>query len=289
MKTILITGGSGFIGKNLYEHLQDKYFRDAPTHKFLDLTNAEEVAEFFKENGDMYSAVIHCAGRDDPRCFQDNAKMLINLKANVKCKILLLGSGADNRPDGYGMSKMIALNWATSSPNVSYLRLYGVFGKYEDVKRRFISLCIKMKLNGGNIIIAKNRILNYIPVEDVCQMIENWIETKLIHSVYVPEHPDSMSLTEIAHYVGVKYVCEDEVISDIYEPEESDDLLIKKYTPLRAAIDALEKYYGGGDARHNRKSVDDKASDGNKRRLGSSRKNKLPRPGKATGRPGLAV
>ena len=37
MKNILITGGSGFIGKNLREQLQGKYNIYAPSHSELEL------------------------------------------------------------------------------------------------------------------------------------------------------------------------------------------------------------------------------------------------------------
>jgi hypothetical protein len=208
------------------------------------------VKDYFKEW--EYDAVIHCAGRDDARCFQDNVKMLKNLKDYANCKrILLLGSGADERQDGYGMSKQLALNWANNSVNASYLRLYGVFGKYER-DSRFITHCIKSKIAKKSVLIPKNRIINYIAVEDVCLMIENWSELKKVKPLYVPRHPDSTSLIEIAQHIGVDFKG-NPTLEDIYAPEKEINPLIKKYTPLRTAIDELIRYYGGTDARCDRK------------------------------------
>ena len=50
MTKILLTGGSGFIGRNLYEQLRDKYDILAPRHKELDLLNLSSLQEFVKKN-----------------------------------------------------------------------------------------------------------------------------------------------------------------------------------------------------------------------------------------------
>lgn len=50
MKKILLTGGSGFIGRNLRESfLASKYDITAPTHSELDLLDTRSTDEFFKK------------------------------------------------------------------------------------------------------------------------------------------------------------------------------------------------------------------------------------------------
>lgn len=50
MKKILLTGGSGFIGRNLRESfLASKYDISAPAHSELDLLDTQSTDEFFKK------------------------------------------------------------------------------------------------------------------------------------------------------------------------------------------------------------------------------------------------
>ena len=48
-KKIFLTGGTGFIGRNIIEQLVNKYHFIAPPHKQLDLTNSKAVEKFFKK------------------------------------------------------------------------------------------------------------------------------------------------------------------------------------------------------------------------------------------------
>jgi len=60
--TVLLTGGSGMVGKNLQEHPQFQAFRtDAPTHSELDLLDYQSVLNYLTEK--QPDIVIHAAGR----------------------------------------------------------------------------------------------------------------------------------------------------------------------------------------------------------------------------------
>ena len=56
---ILITGGSGFIGRNLIKGLNKDYDVFSPTSKELDLTNSDAV-EFYLRNK-YFDYIIHTA------------------------------------------------------------------------------------------------------------------------------------------------------------------------------------------------------------------------------------
>ena len=48
MKTILLTGGSGFVGKNILESfLSEKYIIDAPSSRELNVADDKSVAQYF--------------------------------------------------------------------------------------------------------------------------------------------------------------------------------------------------------------------------------------------------
>ena len=56
---ILITGGNGFIGRNLIKTLNKEYEIFAPLSSELDLTSTESVEKYFQNK--YFDVVIHCA------------------------------------------------------------------------------------------------------------------------------------------------------------------------------------------------------------------------------------
>ena len=74
VKTVLLTGGNGFIGKNLKESfLAQKYNLLTPGSKDLNLCDEDAVARYFDEH--QIDIVIHSAVKPNHR----NAKDLSNI------------------------------------------------------------------------------------------------------------------------------------------------------------------------------------------------------------------
>jgi len=65
MKKILLTGGSGFLGKKIIEVFKDSYEIYAPSHRELDIASKESVTRHFVSERPDY--VIHCAGVSDTK------------------------------------------------------------------------------------------------------------------------------------------------------------------------------------------------------------------------------
>lgn len=104
-KNILITGGSGMVGRNFIENqLSKNYHLIAPTKKELNLLDFEKVNSFISKN--KLDFIIHAAGRvggiqanvREPFLFlQENAEMGKNIvlaakKQKIKCLINLSSS-----------------------------------------------------------------------------------------------------------------------------------------------------------------------------------------------------
>lgn len=101
-KKILLSGGTGFIGKSILESfLSEKYTIVAPNRFELDLIDTDSVNEFFADK--EFDVVIHSAvkpGHRNAKDYKDllysNLRMFQNLELNKDkyTKFINLGSGA---------------------------------------------------------------------------------------------------------------------------------------------------------------------------------------------------
>ncbi len=194
---ILITGGSGFIGRNLVERYAAKYEVAAPDRAELDLLDAAAVRRYLGRHG--FDVVIHAATERSNRAvgggtelLNRNCRMFFNLARHHARfgKMLFLGSGAvydrahwePRMPeayfdchvpgDDYGFSKYICAKAVEAAENIHELRLFGVFGPYEDWRVRFISnACCRAAWNVP-FFIRQNTFFDYLAVEDLAGILE---------------------------------------------------------------------------------------------------------------------
>ncbi len=225
MKKILITGARGFLGKNLVEHLHTKANLLLPNYQQLDLTKEIAVKEFLNKH--QPEVIIHSAGvgigrnENQPNIIQENLVMFENL---VKCskdfgKLIFCGSGAvydKARPiikineeefgkvvpkDPYGIYKYKCAEKILESSNMVDLRMFGVFGKYEDYKTRFISNAICKALLNLPIQIFKNVKFEYLFVEDWVKIVEYFVLHGSQFNNYNVGNGKPVSLLEIAEKI----------------------------------------------------------------------------------------
>ena len=100
MSRILITGGSGFIGRNLKESLSGRYTIFAPSHRELDLLDFQQMERYIAEHqidsvihGAIHVPMFHGAEQE----FHKDMQMFLNLEklSGRLEKILYFGSGAE--------------------------------------------------------------------------------------------------------------------------------------------------------------------------------------------------
>jgi len=195
---ILITGGHGFIGRNLVAGLADSYSVMAPTHSQLDLLDDSAVREFLFSH--KFDTVIHAAtwnatsvsDKDVSLTLDRNLRMFFNLVRHRDCfgRLICFGSGAEFSrhywhgqmseeeagrhipSDAYGLSKLLITRYCESLSTVLNLRLFGVFGPHEDWRIRFISSNACRGFIDLPLRLKQDRYFDYLHVDDVVSAVK---------------------------------------------------------------------------------------------------------------------
>lgn len=274
---IFLTGGSGFIGKNIIAALSCDHNILAPSSSELDLTDERAVADLF--NANCIDVVIHSAVKPGHRNATDhsgqlyaNTRMFFNIMRNAGNfgKMIFLGSGAvydvrqsmEKVPENYfdthvpadehGFSKYIIAKHAEKYENIVKLRLFGIFGRFEDYAIRFISNAICKTLFDLPITLRQNRRIDYLYIDDLMPVLEHFIHNTARYSSYNITPDSSVDLLSIAEMVKVRSGKDHQIIvgcPGMGLEYSGDNSRLKAevqgitFTPLVKAIDKLYCWY----------------------------------------------
>jgi len=224
---ILITGGSGFIGRNLAEQLAPTYEVSAPSSDELDLLNEQAVREYLDAH--RFDVIVHAASTRSnrrlgapPDMLDRNCRMFFNLVRNQGRfgKMIHFGSGAEyHKPglpprvkeeyfdtrvptDPYGFSKYICAKYIERSERLVELRLFAVFGAYEDYSVRFISNACCRALKGLPIVLRQDIVFDYLYIKDLVNITRWFIENNGRHKAYNVCSGRPVALTELARVIA---------------------------------------------------------------------------------------
>ena len=274
---LFITGGSGFIGRNLVETLRKKYVIFAPTRTELELLNEDAVRKYLEHK--RVDVVIHCAVRpghrnakDPSRQLHDNVRMFFNVARNGRFfqKMIMVSSGLvyDTRYyqpkmkeeyfdthvplDEGGFSKYLCAKYIENTDTMVELRPFGVFGKYEDYAIRFISNAICKTLFDLPITIQQNRRFDYVYIKDLISIIDYFIQHPARHKSYniTPDRSEELySLAERVTRISGKdiplYIAEGGMGTE-YSGDNGrlrSEMRDLKFTEIDGAIKELYDWY----------------------------------------------
>ena len=277
--TILITGAEGFVGRNLAESfVKNSYPVLAPTRAELDLANAAAVADYFQRN--TIDTIIHCATTlrevttyPTDTC-ENNLRMFFNLERQLtsSMKLIHLGSGSEydrkfwhaKMPedffdkhvpdDSHSYSKYLISKYIEEirGKNIVCLRIFGIYGKYEDYRYKFISNSIVKNLLGMPIVINQNVVYDYLYISDFNRIAEYFVNNRAKHAAYNITPTASIDLLTIAGHINEVSAKKSEiqVLNDGIGVEYSGDntrFLAETggftFTPDRDAIEDLYRHY----------------------------------------------
>jgi len=204
---VCVLGAGGFIGKNVLRGTDWV----GVTRNDLNLLDQSAVEKYFKSH--EYDVVVHCAASIDQvsrETVYKNSLMFENVVRVFKGKLIYFSSGAALRgsppTDSYGLSKWLIERRIEMIPNAYALRIWGCYGPGE-LPSRFSATCKR----DGHVVIERDRYFDFIDVEDVCEIVQQYVTSKkaLVKYCDLVTGKDPLLLSEWAEKFGATWEVKD--------------------------------------------------------------------------------
>jgi len=226
MKRLLLTGVSGFIGRNVFPILREKgYAITAPARSELDLLDADAVRKYLKSG--QFDAVLHLANPtghnplDVPKeLFERSLRVFMALAscAGFYGKMIYIGSGAEYGKhrdiikipeesfgeelpkDAYGLSRYVMSELTEGYSNIINLRLFACCGP-GDPKHKLIPSIIEQARKGNTVELRQDCFFDYLYVTDIADVLIHFIEHDSLYKNYNLCSGERIKITSIAEKV----------------------------------------------------------------------------------------
>lgn len=236
-KRVLLTGGSGFIGRNIKGYLSTVCTLYAPTRKELNLLSEQDVRQYLSEH--KIDVVIHAANPNPVKncldrqesMFEDSIRVFMNLYHAQDCyeRMYTLGSGAEYDKsrdmvlieekeagrsvprDTYGLIKYTINQIIEKSSKQYNLRIFACYGP-TDHESKFITHAVRCCLSDEPITIRQNCYFDYMHVSDLAKILEYFICHEPAHHVYNVCTGTRVTLKEIAEKVRKQMGTDNDII-----------------------------------------------------------------------------
>lgn len=207
---ILITGGNGYIARQLKAQLSPYHNITSVTRNNFDLTNHKETSNWLAYK--HFDVVIHTAisggsrlNKDSAVVLDNNLKMYYNLLDNSKSfvKLISIGSGAElyAADTPYGLSKHVIRQSILDKDNFYNLRIFAVFDEHE-LDTRFIKANITNYINRNPIVIHQNKYMDFFYMEDFAKVVRFYIENSNVPKEFDCTYNRSHDLKGIADKIN---------------------------------------------------------------------------------------
>lgn len=201
MKRVLVTGSTGFVGRNTRDYLETVCDLYAPSRAELNLLEEDSVRDYIAKN--RIEVVLNLANPNPVKnvldkqntMFEDSMRIFLNLYRAQDCYEMMytLGSGAEydkskdavqvteeeelrSLPyDSYGLTKYLANSLIAQSIKQCNLRIFGCYGP-TDHESKFITHAIRCCLRNEDITIRQDCYFDYMHVYDLGKIMGFFID-----------------------------------------------------------------------------------------------------------------
>lgn len=227
MVNLLITGNNGFLSKEFSSYFSKKY--NIFNLNKNSLLNLETIISFIKFN--KIDFILHTSwsgvGAGNLEDYNYNLKVHTNLEltSSYVKNIFIFGSGAEfkntdkakesdlsdlSEGSYYSLAKNVISKRSRLFKQFINLRLFGCFG-YEELPTRFIKRSMMNIREGRNIVVNKNKYMDFFYVKDLCYLIETHISNNNLPSELNCVYTEKLTLLEIAEFIRGQFSPETQI------------------------------------------------------------------------------